>query len=284
MKTLKKSFLITLIIIISIASFAGCAKEDNNAVSTDVANKIIVLSPADMEIIYAISAEDKVVGRSNYCDYPEAALSIESVGECLLPSTEMIVALNPDVVITEQGLTDQKTLDGLTQLGIRVDANLPPTNIEGIYDKILYLGDMTGKTKEAETLVAELKDFVSTTEANNKTADAKKVYYVIDTGEYGEFAATGDTFISNIIEIAGFSNVAKDATGWMFSPELLIAADPDFIMGSELNISKIKANAQYENIKAVKDGKLIVIDDNIFSRPSPRSITEGVNTLREILK
>jgi iron complex transport system substrate-binding protein len=284
MKTLKKSFLITLIALILIISFAGCTKEENSAASTDVANKIIVLSPADMEIIYAISAEDKVVGRSNYCDYPEAALAIESVGECLLPSTEMMVALNPDVVITEQGLTDQKTLDGLIQLGIRVDANLPPTSIEGIYDKIIYLGDLTGKTNEAEALVADLEEFVSTAEADNQSADAKKVYYVIDTGEYGEFAATGDTFISNIIEIAGFSNVAKDATGWMFSPELLIAADPDFIMGSELNISKIKANAQYENIKAVKEDKLIVIDDNIFSRPSPRVITEGVNTLREILK
>jgi iron complex transport system substrate-binding protein len=284
MKTLKKSFLITLIALILIISFAGCTKEENSAASTDVANKIIVLSPADMEIIYAISAEDKVVGRSNYCDYPEAALAIESAGECLLPSTEMMVALNPDVVITEQGLTDQKTLDGLIQLGIRVDANLPPTSIEGIYDKIIYLGDLTGKTNEAEALVADLEEFVSTAEADNQSADAKKVYYVIDTGEYGEFAATGDTFISNIIEIAGFSNVAKDATGWMFSPELLIAADPDFIMGSELNISKIKANAQYENIKAVKEDKLIVIDDNIFSRPSPRVITEGVNTLREILK
>jgi iron complex transport system substrate-binding protein len=284
MKTLKKSFLITLIALILIISFAGCTKEENSAASTDVANKIIVLSPADMEIIYAISAEDKVVGRSNYCDYPEAALAIESAGECLLPSTEMMVALNPDVVITEQGLTDQKTLDGLIQLGIRVDANLPPTSIEGIYDKIIYLGDLTGKTNEAEALVADLEEFVSTAEADNQSADAKKVYYVIDTGEYGEFAATGDTFISNIIEIAGFSNVAKDATGWMFSPELLIAADPDFIIGSELNISKIKANAQYENIKAVKEGKLIVIDDNIFSRPSPRVITEGVNTLREILK
>jgi iron complex transport system substrate-binding protein len=284
MKTLKKSFLITLTIIISIVSFAGCAKEENSAFSADVANKIVVLSPADMEIIYEISALDKVVGRSNYCDYPESTLSIESVGECLLPSTEMIVALNPDVVITEQGLTDQKTLDGLTQLGIRVDANLPPTSIEGIYDKIKYLGDLTGKTNEADELVTDLTIFVSAAKSNNLSTNIKKVYYVIDTGEYGEFAATGDTFISNIIEIAGFSNVAKDATGWMFSPELLIAADPDFIMGSELNISKIKANAQYENIKAVKEGKLIVIDDNVFSRPSPRAITEGVNTLREILK
>ena len=286
MKNLGKIALALGLIVLSIISFTACGATNQSTTKSDAAaaGRIVVLSPADMEILFAIGAQDKVVGRSNYCDYPEAALSIQSVGECLLPNTEKIVALNPDVIITEQGLTDQKTLDGLTQLGLRVDANLPPTSIEGIYDKIAYLGKLSGRDEAASKLVSDLKDFVIGEQAKNQGVVAKKVYYVIDTGEYGEFAATGDTFINDIIGIAGFDNVAKNATGWMFSPELLITADPEFIIGSELNLSKIKANAQYKNIKAVKENKLIAIDDNIFSRPSPRAIMEGVDILRELLK
>ncbi|MEI8215868.1 MAG: ABC transporter substrate-binding protein [Eubacteriales bacterium] len=284
MKNLGKIALALGLIVLSIISFTACGANNQSTTKSDAAGRIVVLSPADMEILFAIGAQDKVVGRSNYCDYPEAALSLQSVGECLLPNTEKIVALNPDVIITEQGLTDQKTLDGLTQLGLRVDANLPPTSIEGIYDKIAYLGKLSGSDEAASKLVSDLKDFVIGEQAKNQGVVAKKVYYVIDTGEYGEFAATGDTFINDIIGIAGFDNVAKNATGWMFSPELLITADPEFIIGSELNLSKIKANAQYKNIKAVKENKLIAIDDNIFSRPSPRAIMEGVDILRKLLK
>lgn len=282
---MKKIIVGVLILILALASFSGCAASKAAAgPETAIAKRIISLSPADMEILYAIGAGDSVVGKSDYCDYPSALSKVESVGESLLPSTEKIVALKPDLVIAEQGLTDQDTLDGIAKLGIKVLSPAPPKSIEGIYDKIKSLGEVSGKNSEAEKLIADLKQFIVNQEKSNQGKIAKSIYYVIDTGEYGEFAATGDTFINGIITAAGGDNIAKGATGWMFSPELLIAADPDFIIGSKLNISKVRANSSYASLKAVKENHLVVVDENIFSRPTPRAIKEGIVILRDILK
>ncbi len=278
-----KGIILALIMVVGL--FSGCAADKPAESSeTTVAKRIISLSPADMEILYAIGAGNSVVGKSDYCEYPSESAKVESVGECLLPSTEKIVALKPDLVIAEQGLTDQDTLDGIANLGIKVLSPTPPQSIEGIYDKITALGEVTGKNTEAKKLIGELKNLILEHEKTNQGKTRKSIYYVIDTGEYGEFAVTGDTFINGIIEAAGADNIAKDATGWMFSPELLIAANPEFIIGSELNISKIKANSAYASLRAVKDNHLVVVDENIFSRPTPRAIEEGIGILKDILK
>ncbi len=281
----RKTLLMLMVLTLSALILSGCASSPaTSEVQSDSAKRIVSLSPADMEILYAIGAGDSVVGKSDYCDYPSDVAKVDSVGECLMPSTEKIVALKPDLLIAEQGLTDQDTLDGIAKLGIKVLSTTPPQSVPGIYDKIAVLGDVTGKTTEAEKLIAELKEFVSDNEKSNVGKTPKSIYYVIDTGEYGEFAATGDTFINDIIVAAGGDNIAKDATGWMFSPELLIAADPDFIIGSALNISKIKGNSAYSSLKALKEDHLVVVDENIFSRPSPRAIEEGIVILKDILK
>lgn len=282
---MKKSKGMILALILAVGLLTGCAA-DKPALSSEatVAKRIVALSPADMEILYAIGAGDSVVGKSDYCEYPSESAKVESVGECLLPSTEKIVALKPDLIIAEQGLTDQDTLDGIANLGIKVLSPRPPQSIEGIYEKITALGEVTGKKAEAEKLIGELKNLISEHEKDNQGKTRKTIYYVIDTGEYGEFAVTGDTFINGIIEAAGADNIAKDATGWMFSPELLIAANPEFIIGSELNISKIKANSAYTSLRAVKENHLVVVDENIFSRPTPRAIEEGIVILKDIVK
>ena len=282
---MKKLIIITAVITLFVGLLTGCSASGTVAEPEESeAKRIISLSPADMEILYAIGAGAAVVGKSDYCDYPADLAGVESVGECLLPNTEEIVALEPDLVIAEQGLTDQDTLDGLTNLGIKVFSPAPPTNIQGIYDKITSLGEVTGKAAEAEKLIADLKAMITANEQDNAGKPRKTIYYVIDTGEYGEFAVTGDTFINGIIEAAGGDNIAKDATGWMFSPELLIAANPDYIIGSDLNISKIKANSAYTSLKAVKEEHLVVVDENIFSRPTPRAIEQGIPILKDILK
>jgi len=282
---MKKLIIITAIITLFAGLLTGCAASGTAAEPEQAsAKRIISLSPADMEILYAIGAGDTVVGKSDYCDYPADLTEVESVGECLLPNTEKIVALAPDLVIAEQGLTDQDTLDGLTKLGIKVFSPAPPTNIQGIYDKITSLGEVTGKTEEATKLIADLSAMIAANEQDNAGKTRKTIYYVIDTGEYGEFAVTGDTFINGIIEAAGGDNIAKDATGWLFSPELLIAANPDYIIGSDLNISKIKANSAYTSLKAVTENHLVVVDENIFSRPTPRAIEQGIPILKDILK
>ncbi len=283
---MKKWITVTIIALISVGLMAGCGSQapGEEAAEDGADRNIIVLAPADLEILFTLGAEEYIVGRSDYCDYPEAAFQIASVGECLLPDTEKMVALKPDLIIAEQGLTDQDTLDGISGLGIEVMTNTPPQSMDELYDHIMMLGEVTGKTDEASMVVTDLQSYISESEEENSGVEPTSIYYVIDTGEYGEFAATGDTFINDIITAAGGYNVAESASGWMFSPELLITADPEVIVGSELNIGKIAGNPQYAEVRAVRTQRLYVIDDNLLSRPTPRAVLEGIPMLKDLLQ
>ncbi len=285
---MKKRISVLLILCMAIIMMTGCtAFKGTTEPQTNEGKRIITLAPADFEIMYDLGAEDQLVGRSDYCDYPTQGASVESVGECLLPDTEKIIALKPDVVIAEYMLTDQDVLDGLVNAGINVVASPSPNTVEGIYEKINKLAEITGKQEKA-TEIIDLMKLAMTKHVDEKLSSAQpapvSVYYVVDTGEYGEYTATGDTFINEIINAAGkMHNVAENATGWTYTAEQLILDDPDYIIGMAEHIQKIRENPQYKNLTAVKVGHAVAFDINILSRPTPRAVLEGIPLLRETL-
>ena len=241
---------------------------------------IVSVSPALTEIIYALGAEDKLVGRTDYCDYPEEVLDIQSVGAIDNPDVELIASLEPDVVLASS-IFSEESYNAITELGIPVVIVRDETSLEGMFDVISDVADVIGCHDDGVALVDELSAELDEIRANAPATDVT-VYYCMSYGEYGDYTAGGDTFIGDIIESAGAVNIAEDVSGWSFSAEALVEADPDYIIIDPWSYDGFIATEPYSSLTAVQEGNIIVIDPNLLNRQGPRNL-EAVELIREAI-
>lgn len=257
---------------------------DNTYSINSEAKTIVSLAPGVTEKLFAIGAGDRIKGRTKYCDYPEAASSIENIGSLYTPNLEGIIDINPDVVIAETHFK-KEVLDKMNEAGIATFATSSPNNIEGIYEFTLKLGEIVNKNYEARALVSSMKAKVSRVKyelSTVKETDKPTVYYVVGTGEYGEYTAGKGTFISDMIKVAGGKNVADDVEGWSYSLEKLIDHNPKIIFGGNFNIETMLSSDNYKGLSSITNKTYKKVDENIISRPGPRAIDEGLKKLVEI--
>lgn len=245
-------------------------------------NKVISFSPEDVEIMYALGVGNLLVGRSTYCDYPEAVLSVADMGDLFNFNVESVVAAQPDLVLlssmADESLIQSLNEKGLTVLSLDMDATL-----DGTYSYISTLGRIFDVQEAAETLSSDMKTEIAAINDKVKSLDKPAMYFVVGVGEY-DSGATGDTFINNMIELAGGVNIAADGTGWMYSVEQIVEKDPDMLICSMFYDTKaqIQGAEGYKDLRAVKNGSIYEVDENLFFRQGPR-IVEGIRVLAEIL-
>ena len=250
--------------------------------------RIVSLSPNITEIIHALGALDVLVGRTDYCDYPPEAQHIPAVGDLLTPNVERIIALEPDLVIVSN-LGQLQTIEAIERAGIPVAFIDEPERMEGTYEIIVKTGALMGRASEGEQLVRQMRQRI---EALTLPPEQERptVYYAAGFGEWGDFTATGDTFIHDIITLAGGQNIASDAVNWSFQLELLHARDPDIIIlpalwGStfEETLRQFVAHPSYSPLSAVKEGRIVTIESNMIERQGPRS-AESTVLLAELFR
>lgn len=243
---------------------------------------IVSLAPDVTETLFAIGAGDKLKGRTIYCNYPEKAKSVKEVGEMKNPNLEMIMDINPDLVIAATHFKVE-VLNKLKEGKISVLAKKSPKTLEEMYDYTLKIGAVVNRNYEARALVSSMKSKVETVQMHTKNIKNKpKAYYVVGTGQFGEYTAGKDTFIAEIIRIAGGINAADDVTGWSYSLEKLIDNNPDIIFGPDSDYEIMTTSGNYKGLKAIKSNNYKVVNRDVFSRPSPRLIDEGLKVLVEI--
>ncbi|MGL4736154.1 MAG: ABC transporter substrate-binding protein, partial [Cellulosilyticaceae bacterium] len=236
--------------------------------------KIVSLAPSTTEILYFLGVEDHIVGRTDFCTFPESISSVASVGGTSDPNIEAIVALSPDLVVASTHVSEE-VLTKLREVGINVAFLNEQENFEGTYSAIQNIGKLVGESAKADEVVAQMKEKVEATIEKVKVASegkaVPKVYYTIGFGE-GDYSAGGDTFIGEMITLAGGDNIAKDLKGWGISKEQIAAGDPDLIiMPSNRNMPEdMKKTDFYKDLRAVKEGKLYEISEDMISRQGPR--------------
>jgi len=233
--------------------------------------RIISTAPNVTESMFALEAEDKLVGRTDYCNYPEEASAIDSIGSLTEVNIEKITELEPDVVIAAS-FFDEENIKKLEELGIKVAVVISQENFEGAYENIRNIALLANKEEKAEEIIKDMQDKVSFVKSSVESVEPKSVYYVIGHGEYGDYTATGDTFIGKMLEIAGGENVAKDATGWKFSLEKLIEANPDVVIAESdpSTMQGLEEANGYKDLTAIKNGNLYGVDKDMVSRMGPR--------------
>ncbi len=242
--------------------------------------KVISVAPNITEMIFKLDAEDKLVGRTDYCDYPEEVSNIESIGTLRTPDIEKIISLEPDLVITSTHFDDENTAK-LEEAGIDVVGLYEEFQVTGVYDMLETLGTALNKTEEAEKAVSEMKDSIKETTEAVKGLTEPTVYYVVGYGDSGDYSAPANTFVGGLIKLAGGNNIVPESDSWSFSREALLEADPEIIVVRAGQKEDFMKTPGYEDLTAVKEGKVYEIDNNLIDRQGYRN-AEGVSALAKI--
>jgi iron complex transport system substrate-binding protein len=245
------------------------------------AKTISSTAPSVTELLFSIGAGERIQTRSSYCDYPAEAVQIPAAGSLYDPSIEVIVAAAPEVLIAQTHFKPE-VLVQLTKAGIDVVAVESPSTIDGMVALVKQLGVITGNEAEARAVATSMEQRVQRTRTLVKNIQHPNVYYVVGTGQWGEYTATSDTFINDVLQTAGLNNVAADATGWKYSLEKLVEQDPDTILGSAYNLDTMRTSENYAILSAVKNNQLLEIDENVYSRPAVRIIDIGIPELLKL--
>ncbi|WP_459128696.1 ABC transporter substrate-binding protein [Guggenheimella bovis] len=244
--------------------------------------KVVSLAPNMTEILFAVGAGKQVVGRTDYCEYPKEAAEIPSIGSMLEPDVEKIITAKPDVVLLAN--PNEEVTKKLAEAGVKALVLQNATKVDKTFEIIETIANLTGHKEEGQKVTADMKAKIEEVANMVKDATPVTVYYPVSVGKDGDFAATGDTFIHDMLMIAGGDNIAKDAQGWSFNLESIIKGNPQvIIVGQGMGVKeKLQETDGYKDLTAVKEGKIFEIEADLLEIQGPR-IAEGILELAKIL-
>lgn len=243
--------------------------------------RIVSVAPNVTEMIYALGGEDKLVARTDYCDYPAEVSEVESIGTLTTPDIEKIISLEPDLVITSTHF-DEGNGNKLEEAGIPVISLYEELDVEGVYTMLETLGIILNKQDKAKQIIDNMKATINEVQTKVAGLETPTVYYVVGYGEYGDYSAPENTFIGQLIKLAGGKDIVPASDSWSYSLEALLEADPEIIIVRQGDKEGFMSAEGYNHLTAVKEDKVYEIDNNLLDRQSNRN-AEGVLTLAKII-
>ena len=237
--------------------------------------RIVSLSPSATEDLYAVGAGSQVVAVDDQSDYPKQAPRTKLSG--FTPNVEAIASYHPDLVLisNDDGLTD-----ALAKLGIKTLLERAPDTVAQAYEEIRQIGAATGHAPAATKVVRGMeKQLTALIRSVPKRSRHLKVFHELSPDFY---SATSSTFIGRIYKLFGFRNIADAAdsshTGYpQLSPEYIISANPDIVVLADdvccgQSPKTVAARPGWSQVAAVKQHRVIAVDDSIASRWGPRIV------------
>lgn len=238
------------------------------------ATRVISLAPSITESLFAIGAGDRVVGVTDYCNYPAGARQRPRVGGMINPNMEAVVALKPDLIALSMEGNIRDDFRRLTDLGFPVLVTNPRT-FEGIYRSIGQLGALTGCADSAARLVAALR---AREAALRKEAGRQAVRTLLVVSVQPLLVAGRNTFLHELLEAAGAVNLAAYARGNYpaYSRETVVANNPDVILVTSDAVadpsSLTRQFPEWQIVAAVRHGRIYRVNSDIMTRPGPRAL------------
>ena len=250
-------------------------------------SSIISLSPTATEMLFAIGAGSQVKAVDDQSNYPPQAPKTKLSG--FQPNVEAIAAYQPDLVVVSGDIPGLVT--SLGKISIPVLVEPAAKTIDDSYTQITQLGQATGHATEAASLVATMKTRIQAILASAPKFASPPTYYHELDNTY--FTATSHTFIGTVYGLLGMKNIAdpadKKASGYpQLSAEYIIQTNPQIIFLADTkccgqSISTIRKRPGWNQITAVRDGRVIALDDDVASRWGPR-IVDFLQTVVNALK
>jgi iron complex transport system substrate-binding protein len=271
------------------AGAAGFPKTVTDSSNTKVTiseapKRIVSLSPAATEILFAIGAGDRVVGTDSFSDYPDAATKTAKL-DYSKPDPEAALALDPDLVI--MATRQEEQVQQFRDLHMNVLYIEEAETVDGVYDSIEMFGDISGHTSEADSLVAGIRQRIAAvTSKLTDVTDGPRVFYEVTNDLY---TASPDTFIGSMLTMLKAKNIAEGATTQFpqLTAEAVISADPQVVLLADAKFTNetaetVAARPGWAKVAAVKDRRIYPIDDDIASRPGPR-IVDAIEAIAKAL-
>ncbi|MBR4947840.1 MAG: ABC transporter substrate-binding protein [Clostridiales bacterium] len=255
----------------------------NGIVLPEKVDRIVSMAPSTTQVLIEIGLADKIIGAdtNSTASYDTQLPSLVAGFDMMSPDCELIASLEPDIVFTSgmSSVGGTSPFQSLIDSGICV-ADIPSSaSIADIAEDIRFIGIVTGKESEAEDLVEAMTLYISAVEDIAKTVpegETKTVLLMMNvpSAEYPTIYTVGTgTYMDEMFGIIGAKNAFGDQEGWLaISIEEALAADPDVILmdcnwmpGAD---EAVKALEGWENVKAVKNGDVYQIDEDLCSRPN----------------
>ncbi|MBR6300538.1 MAG: ABC transporter substrate-binding protein [Clostridia bacterium] len=249
------------------------------------ADRVVVMMPADCEIVYALGAKDSLIGIGTYCETkPEMAIMPELAGLPVVNSgyvtnVEQILALAPNAVIMATMDVQPAITEQLESSGVKVVAT-DAQSLEDVYTDIRLIGKILGKNAEAEELVASMQQQLADIAA--KAPKAGKTLYVEESPlEWGLWAAGSGTYMNDLCELLGMTNIfaADFALHQPVSEEAVLERNPDIIVTmmmyydyGPLPDEEIMNRPGWENVSAVQNDAVLYDETNAVALPGPRLV------------
>ena len=246
-------------------------------VLTEPVTRIVAMQPSDCEILCAIGCEDALVGVGQYCDYPASIAGLPVVQSGQETNIEEILALRPQVVLMNDMAASEDQVRQLEENGVRVAVS-KAEDIRGVYYAIRMIGQLMGKEENAEAVITGMQETFDGIR-EKAAGEGRTVYFEVSPLEWGLWTAGGGTFMNELADICGLTNVFAGVEGWApVSEEQVIALDPDVIVTITMYygegptpVEEILGRAGWQDISAVREGRVFnASDSNALSRPGPR--------------
>ena len=246
---------------------------------------IVSLAPVDTEILFALGAGDSVTGRTDYCNYPEEAADVDSIGTYMEPNMELILSKSPDLVVAS-GFIDDNIRQQLEENGTAIFIT-NASDLESTEKNIETLGKLIGHDAEAEEVVKNMEDEWTDLSAELENVKEEKSAF-IDIGSL--YSAGPSSLLDNSMQMIKVVNVAADAdSAWpQLSAEAVVEANPDVYISLYSTLEDVQQTAGLSDLACLnEDGGFIYIDDSsvegdMIQRPGPRYV-EGLKVLAELV-
>lgn len=244
--------------------------------------RIVSLTPATTEILFALGAGDRVVATTDFDDYPPEAVALPDVASYTAVDVEKIVGLESDLVIAGGNFfNDPAAISQLRELGVSVLV-IYAADIAGVLHDIELVGAVVGRADAARDLTASMQAGFDQVAAATADLARPRVFYELDATS-DIYTAARDSFLEQMIRLAGGDPITTDSpTDFAISIEKLITADPEVILLGDaaygVTADAVAARAGWDVMTAVRAGEIRGVNDLIVTRPGPR-LVDGLREL-----
>jgi iron complex transport system substrate-binding protein len=238
--------------------------------------RIVSLGPTITEKLYLLGVEDRLVGVTTYCTRPAVACSKEKVGSVTQVSIEKILDLRPDLVLATS-LMEARAVRSLKRLGTAVAIFNEPASFAEMNSQFIDLGKMVVREDRARKIVQVAERRVARIREKVSGLSAPKVF--IQIGSKPLFTATRHSFLNDMVELAGATNIAYNAKAGFYSREEVLARNPDVILITGMGIApenEKKVWQRFKALNAVRNNRIFMLDPYMTCSPTPETFVEAL--------
>lgn len=244
-------------------------------------NRIVSLNPTTTEILFALGAGSRVVGRTHYDNWPDSAHLVPDLGPGIRPNLEAVMAVRPDLVLLYASQDNRAAAQRLRQAGIATAA-FKVDRIEQFDRLTRLLGRLVGDPARGALIADTVKRTLDSVRAVTRTLP--RITAVLPSWDQPLIVIGGGSFMSQLVDIAGGRNVydSEAAPSPTVSIEDIVRRDPQVILVGPESAQRVRAAAKWRAVRAAREGRLLIIDTALVLRPAVR-LGEGAASLARLL-